>query len=102
MPTFEELLATLHDPGEDGPPETIYDDLTAAHTGALEGANAKIAELTTSNEAANAENQRLQARNWELFEQIPKAGDSEGEEPREEETLDGEDLDLDSLIIDPE
>lgn len=103
---IEELINSLQNPGDEGPSETIYDDLRAAHTASLdsatEGANAKIADLTTTNEQANTEIERLKLKNWELFEQIPKAGDDDTPQPTGEETLDGDDLDLDSLITDEE
>lgn len=103
---IDDLINLLQDPGDDGVPDTIYDDLRSAHTTAIdsatEGANAKISELTQTNDEANAEIERLKLKNWELFEQVPKAGDSDPEGPTDETTLDGADLDLDTLITDQE
>lgn len=104
MADIEELLNQLQNPGDDGVPDTIYDDIRATHNGALEStqstAQAKIDELNAAYEASVAENARLKAANWDLFEQIPKAGDDEpGDGPTEEETSQQT---LDDLIVDEE
>ena len=101
---LEELLNQLQNPGDDGVPDTIYDDIRATHTGALEStqstAQAKIDELNSAYEESVAENARLKAANWDLFEQIPKAGDDEpGDGPTEDETSQQT---LDDLIVDEE
>ena len=104
MADIESLLAQLQNPGEDGVPNTIYDDIRAAHTGALEEtqstAQAKIDELAQAHEATVAEVNRLKAANWDLFEQIPKAGD---ENPTDDtiETVQDQQT-LDDLIVDEE
>lgn len=98
MATFQELLESLRNPGEDGPSETIYDDLTTAYDNDMGGASAKIAQATADLEAANGRITQLQAANWELHEQIPKAGDSEPGDGAETDTLEGEEMTLDSLI----
>ena len=104
MAELEELLNQLQNPGDDGVPDTIYDDIRATHNGALEStqstAQAKIDELNAAYEASVAENSRLKAANWDLFEQIPKAGDDEPDDgPTEEETSQQT---LDDLIVDEE
>lgn len=51
---FEGLLQSLINPGEEGPSETIYDDLRAAYNTVkdkADSAGAKISELTDSNSA---------------------------------------------------
>ena len=104
MAELEELLNVLQNPGDEGVPDTIYDDIRATHTGALEStqatAQAKMDELNTALEAATAENSRLKAANWDLFEQIPKAGDDEPGDG----TVDNEQSQqsLDDLIVDEE
>lgn len=104
MADIEELLAQLQNPGEDGVPDTIYDDIRAAHTGALEAtqstAQAKIEELQAAHEATLAEVNRLKAANWDLFEQIPKAGDDTPGDGTEEAVQDQQTLD--DLIVDEE
>lgn len=100
---IEELLGQLQNPGDDGPPDTIYDDIRAAHNGALEStqstAQAKIDELNGSLTQAATENDRLKAANWDLFEQIPKAAD---DEPGNDgtDTDDTSQQTLDDLIVD--
>lgn len=63
---FETLLAMLRNPGEDGVPETIYDDLSASYTemsstsgAAIETANATVAQLQAELTAAKAHNYEL-------------------------------------------
>ena len=70
---FEELIAMMRNPGEDGIPETIYDDLSASYTelsstsgAALETANATVAQLQAELTAAKA-------HNYELMMQTPVA-----------------------------
>lgn len=101
---IDDLLNQLANPGDDGVPDTIYDDIRAAHSGALEStqssAQAKVDELNSALEAANGENSRLKAANWDLFEQIPKAAD---DEPANDGTdTDTEEQTLDTLIVDEE
>jgi hypothetical protein len=104
MADIEELLGQLQNPGDDGVPDTIYDDIRAAHTGALEAtqstAQAKIDELVAAHEATQAEVNRLKAANWDLFEQIPKAGDETPGDDTEETIHDQQTLD--DLIVDEE
>ena len=50
--TFDELVALLREPGEDGLPETIYDDLSASYTGAVEGGAAALTAQDEVNQAA--------------------------------------------------
>lgn len=70
---FEQLIAMMRNPGEDGIPETIYDDLSASYTelsstsgAALEQANATVAQLQAELTAAKA-------HNYELMMQTPVA-----------------------------
>jgi hypothetical protein len=39
---FNELVALLRNPGDDGLPETIYDDLTSSYNLAVEGGAASL------------------------------------------------------------
>lgn len=45
MDRFAELLNLLMNPGDDGPPATIYDDLSLAYTDEVTARDAKIGEL---------------------------------------------------------
>lgn len=104
MADLEDLLAQLQNPGDDGVPDTIYDDIRATHTSALEStqstAQAKMDELNAALETVNGENARLKAANWDLFEQIPKAGDDDpGDGPTDTEASQQS---LDDLIVDEE
>ncbi len=67
MADFSELLAMLVNPGEDGTPETIYDDLSASYTDATSTRDAKIGETSSALEAALAELNRVKAMNYDLL-----------------------------------
>ena len=75
--TLDEIIEMLQNPGEDGVPDTIYDDLRNVHNEAISGASAKIAELENSLGENTAEITRLKSANWDLFQQIPSTGDEE-------------------------
>lgn len=88
---FAELLALLQNPGEEGVPDTIYDDITASYDGTVsalrdagDGAAAQVVELEEKCLALEAEISRL---NSMLFDQTMN---SEGENPddTEDDTVD--------------
>lgn len=72
MADFEELLSKLRNPGEDGPGETIYDDLNAAYNDRVSAGDAKVNELSTVNETSAAEIARLKAHNYDLLASVGK------------------------------
>lgn len=72
MASFEDHLNTLRNAGEDGPGETIYDDLNAAYNDRVSAGDAKVAELTTANESSAAEIARLKAHNYDLLASVSK------------------------------
>lgn len=76
MASFEDHLNTLRNPGEDGPGETIYDDLNAAYNDRVSAGDAKVAELTTANETSAAEIARLKAHNYDLLSSVGKGNPS--------------------------
>jgi len=76
MADFEELLSKLRNPGEDGPGETIYDDLNAAYNDRVSAGDAKVAELSAAGETANAEVARLKAHNYDLLTSIQQGNPS--------------------------
>ena len=69
--TFDEILALLREPGEDGVSPTIYDDLSASYNSAVEGGAAALTEQSSANDVANAELvaeiARLKALNFDLL-----------------------------------
>ena len=103
MADIESLLSQLQEPGDDGVPETIYDDLRATHQSALEEvqttAQAKIESLSQELSARDEQIMKLKSDNWDLFEQIPKSGDSE---PEDGSVTEEEPQTLDDLIQDKE
>lgn len=64
---FESLLAMLVNPGEDGPPESIYDDLGASYTDATSTRDAKIGESDALIAELTAELQKTKAMNYDLM-----------------------------------
>lgn len=79
MADFSDLIAALQ---SDSPPETIYDDLTAAYgerADLAESAGARVAELEAANAALLAEISELKARNYDLLVRVgdDSHGDSE-------------------------
>lgn len=79
MADIEDLIAQLQNPGDDGLPDTIYDDLRGAHTAALDevrsSAQAKLDESNALITQRDEEINHLKRSNWDLFEQVGKAGD---------------------------
>lgn len=79
MAEFSDLIAALQ---SESPPETIYDDLTAAYAERAqlaESAGARVAELEAANAALLAEIGDLKARNYDLLVRVgdDSRGDSE-------------------------
>lgn len=64
---FTELVAMLQNPGEDGLPDSIYDDLAASYNGLAEGSASKVAELTASLQDRESEISRLKSMNYDLL-----------------------------------
>lgn len=85
---FEQLIAMLRNPGEDGLPDTIYDDLSASYTEATSTANA--AATTANNRVAELELALLKAKadNWDLTQMLPVA---ESQEPDNNDSNDSDD-----------
>ena len=70
MADFSDLIAALQ---SDSPPETIYDDLTAAYgerAQLAESAGARVAELEAANAALLIEIGELKARNYDLLVRV--------------------------------
>ena len=91
-------MALLRDPGEQGLPETIYDDLSSSYNVAVEGG---VAALNTSDAAHSAaaaelvgEIARLKALNFDLL----MAAGTETSEPKVESTNESDEPSIDSLF----
>lgn len=93
---FNELIALMRDPGEDGLPETIYDDLTSSYNLAVEGGAARASELEAANGELMAEIARLKALNFDLL--MAASGDSADESADESPTEPPGDVSIDSLF----
>lgn len=93
---FLELLASLQNPGEDGPSPTIYDDLSASYTDATSTRDAKIQVQGGDLEAAQAEILSLKAMNYDLLiaagiDNSSDSGDNESEDNSDNDSKDNSD-----------
>jgi len=77
MASFEELLNSAKNPGDDGPSETIYDDLGAAYNDRVSAGDAKVAELSGTVDASTKEIERLKAHNYDLLSAIQQGNSSD-------------------------
>lgn len=96
MVDFSDLIALLH---TDSPPETIYDDLTAAYgerAELAESAGARVAELEAANATLLAEISELKARNYDLLVRVGADSPAESE-PAED---DGGDDKSETITVD--
>lgn len=73
---FDELLELLRNPGEDGVPEDITDQLAAAHSEALSAADAKVDALTGEISGLQASVSELKSHNYDLMRSIPSNDDA--------------------------
>ena len=89
---FESLIAALRNPGEDGIPETIYDDLSASYTELGSTSGAKVAEHEATIAQLSAELSAAKAHNYDLLMQSSaNAGAPETEQENESEETDSDD-----------
>lgn len=94
MDRFAELLEMLMNPGDDGPPATIYDDLSLAYTDEVSARDAKIGELEggiaghgDELAAKDAEIARLKSLMFDKLMATPDETNGDGDE----DTPDGDD-----------
>lgn len=82
---FNELLAQLREPGEDGVPDTIYDDLSSSYALAVDGGAASVAAVQSQYDEAVTEIARLKAMNFDLLTAVAAddapTGDTDPTEP---------------------
>lgn len=71
---FHELIAQVREPGDDGLPASIYDDLTAEYDGLAEASAAKVNEISQRVQAYESEISRLKSTNYDLL--MASAGDN--------------------------
>lgn len=93
---FEELLSKLQNPGDDGLPETIYDDLRASHAGVVESSTSALAERDTYISDLKGQVESLKAKNWDLYTQVQANGETA---PTEETTeVEADEISIDDLF----
>lgn len=81
---FNELVALLRNPGDDGLPETIYDDLTSSYNLAVEGGAASLSASEAEVASLREEVSRLKALNFDLL--MAAGGEKSDDEPTDEPT----------------
>lgn len=79
MPEFAELLNELRNPSEDGPSETIYDDISNTFNHAVETRDAKISESEERIKESESEISKLKSANYDLMmsSSVGNGGDTE-------------------------
>lgn len=97
---FAELMAILTNPGDEGIPDTIYDDLSTSHSDAVGGRDAKIVEMDNQIQALTGEVSRLKSQNYDLLMSVP--GEGSGETESDEGESDDSPEGVDSLFEDKE
>ena len=93
---FNELLALLREPGEDGVPDTIYDDLSSSYALAVDGGAASVAQAEAVNAELTAEINRLKALNFDLL--MAASGDTSTDETEDAATEPIGDPSIDDLF----
>lgn len=91
---FEALVGLLQDPGDAVVPPTIYDDIRSQYNGLSENfssAQAKINELTESNNVLSDQLDKMKAANYDLLTQVQGAPSSESGEKDSESSEDSGD-----------
>lgn len=85
MPDFSELLAKLRNPGEDGVPENIFDELDQSYADATSTREAKITELSDAYAEKDSENLRLKSMNFDLMSAIPVDSKTDNDNDNEDD-----------------
>jgi pheromone shutdown protein TraB len=67
MARFHELMGQMREPGEDGLPESIYDDLTSEYDTLFDGSSTTIADRDAVIAARDEEITRLKSKNYDLL-----------------------------------
>lgn len=93
---FNELLALLRNPGDDGVPDTIYDDLSSSYALAVEGGAASVAAVQAQNDELVDEVARLKAMNFDLLTAVAADDSTDNGEP--DPTEPPGDVSIDSLF----
>lgn len=85
MADFNDLLNELRNPSEDGPPETIYDDIAGAYNHAIETRDAKITESEQRIKDSESEISKLKSANYDLMMASSVEEDSGSEDSETDE-----------------
>lgn len=85
MPNFHDLVNVLREPGDDGVPDTIYDDLTREFDTTLEGFNATTEKQNQKIAQYEAEVKRLKSANYDLLISVGTANEAENSTENEQD-----------------
>lgn len=91
MEEFLALIESLRNPGEEGTPPGIYDDLSQRYTDDLSTRDAKMGELNEKIAFLESEVSRLKIHNYDLMTSIP-AGDPDPDGDPEPSSDDDSDI----------
>lgn len=103
---FESLVGLLQDPGDAVVPPTIYDDIRSQYNGLSENfssAQAKINELTESNNVLSDQLNKMKAANYDLLTQVQgrpaeSEGDDGSDDSSDSDADDGDDGSIDAFF----
>lgn len=99
---FESLVGLLQDPGDAVVPPTIYDDIRSQYNGLSENfssAQAKINELTESNNVLSDQLNKMKAANYDLLTQVQGGpAESEGDDGGDDSGDDDDDGSIDAFF----
>jgi len=92
MGKLDDLIAQLRNPGEDGLPETIYDDITQTYSDETEGWTAKSGEYEEAAKANASEISRLKSLLFDKSMETPvDGGNGSNSDEDEPDTDDADD-----------
>ncbi len=75
MTDFHELVNRLRNPGDDGVPDTIFDDLTVTYDTAFEGWTGTVQQKDEDISRLNGEVSRLKSANYDLLTRVSNGTD---------------------------
>lgn len=75
MSDFHELVNRLRNPGDEGVPDTIFDDLTVTYDTAFEGWNGTVQQKDEDISRLNSEVSRLKSANYDLLTRVSNGTD---------------------------
>lgn len=85
MANFHDLLGILRNPGDDGVPDTIYDDLVQDYDTVFQGYTANTEQQRARIAELEAETSRLKSANYDLLMSVGTGDDLENQQDNEQD-----------------